>query len=228
MMDLHATECKNFRTLSLDDRRMTGRHLGLAACPSAGEARRCASGGRVGRLSDHRLIEPRRTALCNFLQRDSGQASQRGHDWARRERRDPVFPRSGTVEGGLTLIRNQQVSGSSPLAGSIVFNNLAGPLVHCFRRWLRLGCVLVARRGDQQRPDCHFGSHADTEGWATIQWSVGSRGCAASHSRARRWASAIWVGVIRPATWSRTSTVLSRASPVVRKAERLNHMCACT
>ena len=65
-----------------------------------------------------------------------------------------------------------------------------------------------------------------TAGWQGVQY--GARGCAASHSRARRWASAISSGVIRPAAGSRLLTTRSRSSPVDREAARLNHMCACT
>ena len=58
--------------------------------------------------------------------------------------------------------------------------------------------------------------------------AYGSRGCAASHSRARRRASPTCVAFIKPPTLYRFSTASSRASPVAREAARLNHLCACT
>ena len=54
------------------------------------------------------------------------------------------------------------------------------------------------------------------------------RGCAASHSRARRCASLRAAGVSWLAARSRLATVSSRSSPVNCEAARLYHMCACT
>ena len=62
--------------------------------------------------------------------------------------------------------------------------------------------------------------------WQAVQCV--QRGCAASHSRARRPASAIWVGFIWPAARSRPSTACCRCPLAIREAARLNHMCACT
>ena len=48
------------------------------------------------------------------------------------------------------------------------------------------------------------------------------------HSRARRWASAIWSGVICAASSSLCRTAKSRSSPESCEAARLNHMWAST
>ena len=66
-------------------------------------------------------------------------------------------PQAGVAQLVEQLIRNQQVSGSSPLAGSIRFNNLAQFTIRRFEPWMRLGCVLDARPYGRPPPDWPLG-----------------------------------------------------------------------
>ena len=127
-----------------------------------------------------------------------------------------------------------------------VTKSIIAPMPAGWHRLVRFNpcCCLVALWpvcGQSANNSVHHGhlwpqsSHAARRVLPVSRWSgfsgneaYGSRGCAASQSRARRCASAIWVGLIRPASPSRALTAFSRASPVAREAAMLNHMCAST
>jgi len=66
------------------------------------------------------------------VQRESGNGALNGRDRPRNKKADPGFPRSATIRRVLDPLRNRQVIGSSPIAGSTsrLFKRFADSAVH--------------------------------------------------------------------------------------------------
>ncbi len=100
-------------------------------------------------------------ALCNFVQDLPGQGTTNGHDQPLSGTADPDLPRSAAIGHAFQLIRNQQVDGSNPFAGSITNRLVAKDLRRPPLRHHLSDEQIMSPRSEQMSPGSviHDGDH---------------------------------------------------------------------